>query len=173
MNVAVHEPRVEAALRCYSLVKRLRPGSPDADGAELAVLYTLSERREATVADDLVRAALHDGRRGVMRAARSQSRTERELAYLSAAGIDTAGARRAAGAEAPHGVVVARDLLAELKRYAIELGGPAPRVLGGLLIGESEHETAAAVCASRSTVTRIRRALRQRASQAGYLPAAA
>jgi hypothetical protein len=168
----VRGPRIDAALRCYSLAARRGPGSSEADAAELAVLYTLSEQRDATRIDELVRDALHDGRRTVMRAARGRESIEQELAYLSAAGIDTAGARAASGAGAPEPIVFARELLDVLRRGASELGDPAPRVLAGMLVGETELDTARAVGISRSTVTRSRRALRVFATCAGYLPAA-
>jgi hypothetical protein len=173
MTIDLPQPRIDAALRCYELARRRRPGSPEADAAERAVLYTMSDRRHAIHLDELVQGALHDGQRSTLRAARGQARLEQELTHLSRAGIGTAGARPAIGHEAPEHIVLARELLAELKRCAAELGDPAPRVLAGLLVGETEAETARAACMSRSTVTRTRRALRFGAVDAGYLPAAA
>jgi hypothetical protein len=173
MNTDLLQLRIDAALRCYALARRRRPGSAEADAAERAVLYTMSDRRHAIGVDELVQGALHDGQRSTLRAARGQGRLEQELAYLSRAGIGTAGARPATGHETPEHVVLARELLAELKRCAAELGDPAPRVLAGLLVGETEAETARAAGMSRSTVTRTRRALRFGAVDAGYLPAAA
>lgn len=173
MNTAVREPRVEAALRCYALVKRCQPGSVQADVAEQAILYALSEGRDVECADDLVRNVLHDGRRSVMRSARSRVGVEQALVHLSAAGIDTAGARAAVGGEMVEHVVLARELLSELRQCARRIGNPAPRVLAGMLIGETEAETARAAGMSRSTITRTRRALRLCAADAGYLPAAA
>ena len=70
-------------------------------------------------------------------------------------------------------VVLARELLRELRHCARQIGDPAPRVLAGMLIGETGAETARAARMSRSTVTRTRRALRLCAADAGYFPAAA
>ena len=173
MNTDLPQPRIDAALRCYALARHRRPGSPEADAAEVAVLYTMSDRRGATRVDELVQGALHDGQRSTLRAVRGRARLEQELAHLSLAGIGTAGARPAMGHETPEHVVLARELLTELKCCAAELGDPAPRVLAGLLVGETEAETARAAGMSRSTVTRTRRALRFGAVDAGYLPAAA
>jgi hypothetical protein len=165
--------RVSAALECYAIIARRAPGSPVSDAAEQAVLYTLSDRRDAGRAEDLLRDAMHDGHRTVLRAARSRQAVERELMRLSASGIDTAAARAAVGANVPEQAALARELLELLKHRAYVIGSPAPQVLAGMLVGETEAETAAAVDVSRSTVTRTRRALRKTAMDAGYLPAAA
>ena len=173
MDVDVRGSRVIAALGCYALAARRAPGSASAEAAEQAVLYTLSDRRAVMPADDLLRDALHDGARTVTRAARGRAQVERELSHLSAAGIDTAGARGAAGADNPEDTALAHELLGVLRDRAAELGVPAPRVLAGMLVGETEFETAHAIGTSRSTITRTRRALRNSAVRAGYLPAAA
>lgn len=75
--------------------------------------------------------------------------------------------------DSPEQRVLARELIRLLRARATELGGAAPRVLAGLLVEETELETAAATRVSRSTVTRIRRTLRACASEHGYLPIAA
>lgn len=165
--------RVRAALRCYVIASRGVPGSIAADAAEQAVVYALSERREASNLEDLVANVMHDGRRTVSRAARSREAIEQELARLSGAGIDTAGARSVLGSDSPEQRVLARELLTLLEQRATLIGSPAPRVLAGMLVGETEAETATAVAVSRATVTRTRRALRQSAKDAGYFPAAA
>jgi hypothetical protein len=173
MDVGVRGPRLNAALRCYALADRRTPGSPGAEAAEHAVLYALSDRRALMPVDDLVRDALHDGARTVIRAMRGRGTVERELGYLSAAGIDTAGARAGAGGDLPEHTVLARELLGVLRRRAADLGGPAPRVLAGMLVGETEIETALATGTSRSTITRTRRAFRACATSAGYRATAA
>lgn len=165
--------RVDAALRCYAIADQGTPGSPLADAAEHAVLYALSDRRTAVTVDELITSVMHDGHRAVLRADRGRQSVEQELARLSSAGIDTAGARAVVGTNVPEQAVLARELLEVLKRRAVVIGSPAPRVLAGMLVGESESETAAAAAVSRSTITRTRRALRQTAVDAGYRPAAA
>ena len=111
MNSAVCEPRIEAALSCYQLADRRRPGSFQAEAAELAIMYTLSERRDAADVDELVQRALHDGGRGVARRFRTKASVERELTRLSAVGVATAGAPAAVVAETPEHSVLARALL--------------------------------------------------------------
>ena len=173
MDVGVRGSRLDAALRCYELADRRTPGSPGAEAAEHAVLYVLSDRRAVMPVGELLRDALHDGARTVARAGRGRMTVERELGHLCGAGIDTAGARAAIGSDMPEHVVLARELLGVLRRRAAELGDPAPRVLAGMLVGETEVQTARATGASRSTITRTRRAFRTCATSAGYLPAAA
>lgn len=165
--------RLRAVERCYALTARHAPGSQAADAAEQAILYVLSDRRSAEDEGVLVRDALHDGARTVNRAHLSQLRMKGEMAYLANEGVSTGGAVAKATTDEVLERVLMREALSRLRDQAVELGGFAPRVLAGMLVDESELETAAAIGSSRATVTRLRRALRARAATASVLSTAA
>jgi hypothetical protein len=165
--------RLRAAERCYALAAHHAPGSTAADAAEQAILYVLSARRRADDGSILVRDALHDGARTVSRAQRSLRRVEHELTYLARQGVATAGSVGEPSTDEVLDRVVARETLKRLQDHAAGLGGFAPRVLAGMLLEESELETAAAIGSSRATVTRLRRALREGAAATEVLPATA
>ena len=171
MKQTISEPRLDAAIRCYALHRRRVPGSLEADAAELAAGYALSPRRPAESAEELLSSALHDGRRTATRAWIGRQAVDRELAHLTQAGINTAAGRGHTDPDELLRTVMMRELLGLLQQQARTLGRPGPRILAGMLAGESEQETAQAAATSRATVTRTRRALRRCACEAGYGPA--
>jgi hypothetical protein len=116
---------------------------------------------------------LRDARRTVRRSKSRHLRLVSEVGRFAEQGIATGGLSGFADQNTPELHLLARELIALLRTRAQDIGGSAPRVLAGLLVSETESETASAAGVSRSTVTRVRRALRAHATEQGYGPIAA
>lgn len=164
---------VEVVERCQRHLLLLEPGSEAADTAEHAITLALSPDRPPKDADLLFGDVLRDARRTVLRSHARRLRAVKEAGHMAAQGFATGGTAGFTDHDTPESCCLARELIGLLGTRATALGGVAPRVLAGLLADETEAETAAAAGVSRSTVTRIRRALRTCARDHGYLPAAA
>ncbi len=153
-----------AVLRCQRRAASSAPGSPDAEAAEHAITLCLSRRRSADNGDDLAAAAVRNAEWVINRSDRRRKAALEDLAHLGRQGVSVASSGPAATAS-PEDVVMARALLADLRLEAQRLGLAGPRVLAGLLIGESADETAAAAFVGPATVNRYRRRLRDRAAR--------
>jgi hypothetical protein len=166
-------PVGEVVERCQHHLTLLEPGSEPAEITEHAISLALSTERQQKQTELLLGDVLRDSRRTVLRSRTRRLRLVSDLGRLAGEGIATGGLSGFADYETPELHALARELIALLRARACELGGPAPRVLAGLLVNETEAETAQAAGISRSTVTRARRALRTYAAEQGYQPVAA
>lgn len=159
--------RFQARLREYE------PGSDAAEIAEHAITLALSDARPAKNVEYLFGDALRDSRRTFFRARRRRRSTEAEVARLAGENIATGGCSGFSDLDTPESLVIASEFESLLKAEAERMGGAAPRVVDGLFQDESELETAVACGVSRSTVSRIRKALRAYATAQGLAPAKA
>jgi hypothetical protein len=159
--------------RCQRHVKLLEPGSEAAEVTEHAISLALSPNRPEKQAELLLGDVLRDARRTVVRSKSRHLRLVSEVGRFAEQGISTGAVSGYSDHETPEQRVLARALLELLRTRAQELGGAAPRVLAGLLVDETELETAEAAAVSRSTVTRVRRSLREFSAEQGYCPIAA
>jgi hypothetical protein len=163
--------RYTAALACYRQAQAARPGSESSEAAEHAVLLTLSTARPEKPSGLTSFDALRDARHSVRRSRARRARALEAAAHLAGQGIRLAAAGPPADLVTPEQRAITRELLDCLIARARELGPPAPRVLAGLLVGESENDTASALAVSRATVSRTRRALRAVCLHDGLLAA--
>jgi hypothetical protein len=173
MQEPLSDAAVEVVERCQRRLRLLEPGSETAEVVEHAMTLAMSSGRPSKAPDFLFGDALRDARRTIVRSRNRTLRVVRETGRLATQGVRTGATAGFIDSESPEQRVLARELVAILRQHAHDLGGPAPRVLDGLLTDEPELETAAAAGVSRSTVTRLRRAFRSCASLNGYAPPAA
>ncbi len=173
MSQTFRVPVGEVVERCQHHLTLLAPGSEPAAITEHAISLALSSKRTQKETELLLGDVLRDSRRTVLRSQARRLRLVSDLGRLASDGIATGGLSGFADYETPEQRVLAREFIALLRARAEEIGGATPRVLAGLLISETESETAQAVGTSRSTVTRARRALRAYAAEQGYQPLAA
>lgn len=173
MTQSFRAPVAEVVERCQQRLTFLAPGSEGAEITEHAVSLALSNERPQKQAELLLGDVLRDSRRTVVRSRARRLRLVSDLGRLASDGIATGGLSGFADYDTPERRVLAREFIALLRARADEIGGATPRVLAGLLINETESETARAAGTSRSTVTRARRTLRAYAAKQGYQPLAA
>lgn len=164
---------IEVVERCQRHLRLLEPGSEAAEATEHAISLALSPDRPEKEVDLLLGDALRDARRTIARSKTRRLRVVGEVGRMAAQGVATGAMSGFADNDTPERRVLARELTTLLRARAEELGGAAPRVLAGLFVEETELETALAAGVSRSTVTRLRRALRDCANEHGYHPVAA
>jgi hypothetical protein len=160
----------EVVERCQRHLKLLEPGSEAAEITEHAISLALSPRRPDKQSELLLGDVLRDARRTVVRSKARHLRLVSDVGRFAEQGIATGGLSGFADQDTPELRLLARELIELLRTRAQELGGTAPRILAGLLVDETELETAAAAGVSRSTVTRVRRTLRAYATEQGYCP---
>lgn len=172
MNDALSDVGVEVALECYKRVRRLRDGSPEEEAAEHAILMALSSRRDQKDKPLLLHDVLQDGRRSTTRSRARYLTAVQESGHLAQRGVATGGTRAFVETETPEDICIARDLVHRLKHEAGQCGSHGPRVLEGLLDGETTREMATATGVSPVTVKRTVRRLRAAAVNAGYREAA-
>jgi hypothetical protein len=173
MNHALSGAAGEVVERCQRHLRLLDPGSDAAEATEHAITLALSPDRPPKDPDLLLGDVLRDARRTISRSRARTLSVVADAGRLAHDGIATGGTAGFVDDDTPERRVVAGELVSLLRRRAAELGGAAPRVLAGLLVEETELESARAAGVSRSTVTRIRRELRGCARANGYAPLAA
>jgi hypothetical protein len=173
MNQALSGAAGDVVERCQRRLRLLDPGSEAAEATEHAITLALSPNRPLKDPDLLLGDALRDARRTVTRTRSRTLRAVHEAGRMARQGIATGAAAGFVDDDSPERRILAHELISRLRLRAAALGGPAPRVLAGLLVEETELETAQAAGVSRSTVTRIRRKLRDCARENGYAPLAA
>jgi hypothetical protein len=173
MDQALSGAAGEVVERCQRHLRLLKPGTEAAEATEHAITLALSPDRPEKEADLLLGDALRDARRSVVRSRRRKLRVVNEAGRLAAQSVATGASAGFIEQDTPERRLLARELISLLRARATQLGGAAPRVLAGLIAEETELETAAAAGVSRSTVTRLRRVLRDCAAEHGYRPVAA
>lgn len=145
----------------YARLRTLPEDSVNYAIAERAIGLALSPRRGASNTAFLRHDAWRDAKRSVRRSRVRQERLLQRLENLALVGGRTAALPGLVDWVTPESVYAARELEA-LIRTAINsehaLGGAC---LTGLLAGEAEQETAERLGVSRSTVSRLRRRIRE------------
>ena len=172
MNQTLPDVVVDVAVECYGRLARLQAGSEDADTVEHAVSLVLSERRDAKPKELLLNDVLRNARHSVRRSRARYLQAVEETGRLAAAGIATGGTGGFVTAETPAEICIANELEQALAAEACRCGHHGPRVLSGLLDGETSETIAAAAGVSMSTVNRTVRQLRDRVVALGYREAA-
>jgi hypothetical protein len=163
---------VDVARECYDRLERLQPGSEDADTVEHAISLALSERRPAKAKDLLLKDVLRNARHSVRRSRARFLHAVNETAHLAAEGVATGATLGFVEVETPEDICIANDLEQTLHAEACRCGRHGPRVLEGLLGGETSQTIAAAAGVSKSTVNRTVRHLRDTVVALGYQEAA-
>lgn len=165
-----HPSYVEAAIRCYELIRGLKVDDVDnVEGIERAIDLAI-ERRHEQASEYLFRDVLRNGR---FSARRSRAR-RRRLAHRYAAEQPRAATakRRIPGdsvaSDSPQASLEARQLEEELARLASDCGASGPDILEALTMGQTVSDAAALAGVSRSTAQRTVIQLRSRARELGY-----
>ena len=164
MKKTLDAPVVDVVVDCHRRLRAAAPGSEVADVAEHAISLALSPDRSPKDSNLLLHDVLRQARHSVRRSRARRARVVDDIGHLASQGVRTV-AGIAQSAETPETVVIAREQLRELSDYALCLGGPAPRVLAGMLAGETVRDTVLATGVSSATVERIQRRIRAAASR--------
>jgi hypothetical protein len=163
---------VDVLVDLYARVRKLRDGSEEADAAERAISMTLSEKRRAKDKELLLNDVLRNGRHSVRRSRARFANAVEESGQLASRGIATGATRGFVDYETPEHHFLANELTRHLEQQACRCGRHGPRVLEGLLDGETSREMMTATGVSASTINRTVRRLRDAAIGYGYASAA-
>ena len=155
----------------YGRVASLPPGSEEAETAEYAILYALSDRRTPLNEPFFLHDVLRDARKSVFRDRRRQVEVVQKLGRALSPSIRSGrvGILASGGTISGFGLVVtsspedeylAQELEQEIRARAACWGPVAERCLDGMLVGETVRETADALDVSPRTVDRTRERIR-------------
>jgi hypothetical protein len=172
VNKAVPDVVVDVARDCYDRLDRLQPGSEDAETVEHAISLALSERRWTKEKDLLRNDVLRNARHSVRRSRARYLKAIDEAGHLAAEGVATGATLGLVEVETPEDICIANELEQTLQAEACRCGRHGPRVLQGLLDGETSQTIAASAGVSMSTVNRTVRHLRNVVVALGYQEAA-
>jgi len=168
----LNEVFVDVALACYDRVRKLQPGSEDAEAAEHAISMALRGNRTERDRSRLLANLLHNSRFSLRRGRARRARAMEECRSLARQGIVTGAARGFIDRETPETTRIASELTERLSEEASRCGSHGPRVLRGLLADETYDEISNASGVSLATVDRTVRRLRETAEAAGLRRAA-
>ena len=172
MKKTLPDVAIDVARDCYDWLDRLQPGSEDAETVEHALSLVLSERRWAKPKDLLLHDVVRNARHSVRRSRARYLQAVDETGQFAAEGVATGATRGFVEVETPEDICIANDLEQTLHAEACRCGHHGPRVLEGLLDGETSQTIAAAAGVSMSTVNRTVRHLRNTVVALGYREAA-
>lgn len=168
----LNEVFVEVALACYDRVRKLQPGSEDAEAAEHAISMALRGDRTEKDGGRLLADLLHNSRFSVRRSRARRLRAMEECGNLARQGIVTGAAPGLVDRETPETACIAGELSGHLSEEASRCGSHGPRVLRGLLADETYDEISNASGVSPATVSRTVRRLRDTVEANGLRRAA-
>lgn len=166
---------VDVAKECYRRVTELKECFGDGEEAaiaEHAIEMALFGDRPLKDKDRLLDDVMRNARFSVRRSTARGLRATEEVGHLARRNMVTGGSPGFFDDERPEDIVMAHELEECLRDEACRCGKHGERVLAGLIIGESAHETAAAAGVSKATVDRAVRRLRAATVAAGYREAA-
>lgn len=169
MVAPIEGAALDAALYFYQQSKSLPPGSEGAEITEQAISIAL--RRSSNASSPSFRFDVWRNARYSYRRSHKRWRTAHAGLKLACGAGVVVGGRGGQTPPTPEDVFVAAELEEKLRTAATRIHPRGVRTLEGLLSGEREVETAAAIQATPRTVRRIRSAIRseaERLTKGGY-----